>query len=162
MKYFFIILVLMNFVACKDSESSKAPIERKKVEEIKDALLDGVVNNANWAFVSGRVKPSPFRDNEYSLDLWDFNSSDPCNEWGTADSRKIVASIPNTVGNFDFGNERNVTFSFNENGSSVNYVATEGSLVITKIEGEYLEAKMIANFDPQNNVNGSFKVQICQ
>ncbi len=160
MKYLIGLLILMSFVACKKDSSKGVQEPKRIVEEIKDSLLDGKIANGDWAFISGRVRPNYFDSNSYSLDLWEFNSEDPCNEFGNFDARKIIGIIPKSSGRFEFGNERNVTFSFNQDGTSVNYIATEGELVITNIDSEYLEGKMLARFDSENYVNGKFKVKV--
>jgi len=161
MKVLISVLVLLSFTACNEVKSVSRSDERKSVEPIKEGSLDGKIGKNNWSYLSGRVKTSYFDKNEYSLELWDYSSNDPCNEWGKADVSKILGRIPKNIGSFDLGNERNVTFTFKENGTYVNYIATEGKIVVSKIEGDFLEGKMVAQYDNENYVNGSFRIQIC-
>lgn len=133
---------------------------------IEDQPLQGSINGQSWTYSSGRAGAG-FEDDEFSIDIY-TGASDACAGFGDpndADDRKILASIPNTPGEYDLGwgeDSHTITFFYStEEHPAMNVIATQGKLVIDEITDETVSGGLAAHYDPENNANGRFELTRC-
>lgn len=156
---------LMSVVACSKKDvnvNSEAGRNNGQIEEIKTTVLDGVIKGDAWTFMSGRAKIDQFRPGRLVLDFWETSEGDPCNVFFPTSSRKLITSVPKKVGSYDFGNEMNVTFSYQSaTEGSANLIATNGRLVVDEVTADSVSGRVVALYDDKNSVNGAFSIPLC-
>lgn len=158
-----VVLTLIAFFSlssCNNNAKNVAE-ETKGIDELKNTTIDGMINGQNWVFISGRAKPSFFNKTEYMIELFDKSLQDPCNDFKLLETRTVLTSVELKKGAISFDMNNNATLAYNENGTSMNIIATEGMLVLDSVEGDFIEGKMLAKFDSKNHVNGAFRIPIC-
>lgn len=165
-----VIGVLTSLVACKAKAKATATVtptpEDKGQSEFKAGVLDGTINGTAWTFMSGRVKKDQLATNtggdRYYLELWETSEADPCNVFISKSNRKIISSIPLKVGTINLDNMTNVTMAYQANGVSENMVATSGRFAIDEIGNGVVKGRLVAAYDTNNSVNGTFTLSLCQ
>lgn len=128
-----------------------------------DESVAGVISGEPWVFKSGVAQRSFSNDGTYTLKLWDKKVANPCAEfWGS--EKSVMGTIPRGVGSFEvgmLGDKLSYTLVDGTNGMSMNYIVEGGQLEITKRTASKITGKLKAYFDEENEVNGSFTVEIC-
>ena len=167
MKNLTTILVLgmiLSLVACKkETTSSGSAGVSRPAEEIKSGVVDGKINGDAWTFVSGVAKKDSFRPERIRLELWDNSEADPCNVFFPTSKRNLLTSVPEAVGNYELGNETNVTFYYQSTDmGSANLIATAGRLIIDEITDDTVKGRILATYDNDNTVNGAFTLTLCK
>jgi hypothetical protein len=154
---FFLALVALVAWGCGDDEPSWT---------IEDQPLQGSINGQPWTYSSGQASPG-FEDDEFSIDIY-TGAPDPCAGFGDpddAEDRKILASIPDTPGEYDLGwgeDSHTITFFYStEEHPAMNVIATEGKLVIDEITDQTISGGLAAQYDSDNKANGRFELTRC-
>lgn len=125
-------------------------------EEIVNATLSGYVAGQSWSFVAGHTD-SFLSDGEDDFFATLYPSTfTPCG-FSEPSGPHIIVSIPKTPGDFEMGFSRNMTFV---NGSN-NLVSLDGHIRVDSVTATSVSGGLVATYDLDNEVNGTFDVTIC-
>ncbi|MNJ94895.1 hypothetical protein D3C87_125990 [compost metagenome] len=159
---------LMSLVACNASIKADGLNGKQREQGAADYRSEaaaGMINGAGWVFLSGTARPQYNDSSRLSLSLYNEDFTDPCSgfSYGRAN---VLTSVPARVGETVLGempDVHTVTFSYvNEDGSGGNMIAYDGRLAITEITAETVSGFIIAEYDRQSFINGSFKLKVCE
>src|SRR6218665_1832399 len=123
MKFLLSLIVLGALVSCGNSEK-KVNQEVVNYDSIKDSTIEGVIDGRQWTFTSGRIKQSFFDNESYTLDLWDYESADPCNDFPAGNSRRISINIPKQTGSYAIDGDRTASIGISKDGAVFVFMAT--------------------------------------
>lgn len=133
--------------------------------EIEDQILQGKIDGEEWVFSSGSAEESSFQEGWFRVKLY-AGTDEPCG-FGTpsgADDRSILSSFPGEPGEYELGitsSRPSVTFTYPDGGTAQNMVATRGLLVIDEVTTEKMSGALIATFDVDHEVDGTFELTRC-
>jgi hypothetical protein len=155
MKNLFVLAIsiaVLSFTSCEKDEdegSSYAFVEQN---------LQGKIGGESWEHQSGRSK-ADFFDNFFN-DLRETADSNICSSSNSAQGNFILFGGEPTVGLFELGSSKTVTFVV---GSGNNLVATEGAYEILTVDtvGDIVTGRMDVTYDGDNSVNGNFSITYC-
>ena len=122
--------------------------------------LKGKIDGVEWEYTGGRVDYSNF-SNQAVGKIFNENLTDPCARVNTIFAHLDVA-FPTERGNYNLPFINNTGFIkfVTPNGGPI-YTATSGFLEIVEVNGFEIIGFISADFDEDNNVQGSFLVRIC-
>ncbi|WP_271765127.1 hypothetical protein [Aquimarina algiphila] len=145
------------FIACSDDDTTEPETE------FIDQVLQGKIDGESWTFVNGTSSI----DDKIHLDL--LSTETECGASNFEKKSRIIFSITNAVGiyelKFDFNdleNSQTVTLlSYDEEGTPINNIATEGTVEITDITETKVIGRINARSDDNSFVNGNFEASVC-
>lgn len=143
-------------IACEVQTDASTSTDLSVEGTINESVLSGEVAGRSWTFISGRARPSSF-DDDYSFSFWSEDIVDPCGPHSIGSDSQLMGTFTLEEGTQMLGNLNNINFSSN----SQNNIATSGRMVITEIEADVVHGEMIATFDDENFVNGTFEITLC-
>ncbi len=139
---------LLSFAACTSDSASDA--------EIVDATLSGSVAGQDWSFIAGHTNAFLSEgEDDFFASLYPAAFT-PCG-FNEPSGPHIIVAIPKTTGDFQMGLGRNMTFV---NGSN-NLVSLDGHIRVDSVSETSVRGGLVASYDSDNEVNGTFEVTIC-
>jgi len=131
-------------------------IETSSGADIVDSNLSGVVAGQNWNFVAGHTDAFLSEgEDDFFASLYP-SSFTPCG-FNEPSGPHLIVSIPKTTGDFEMGFNRNMTFV----DGSDNLVTLDGHIRVDSITATSLTGGLVADYDFDNEVNGTFDITIC-
>jgi hypothetical protein len=125
-------------------------------EDIVDANLAGVVAGQNWNFVAGHTSAFLSEgEDDFFASLYP-SAFTPCG-FSEPSGPHIIVAIPKATGEFDMGFGRNMTFVDGSN----NLVSLDGVIRVDSVSATNVTGGLVASYDSDNEVNGTFDVTIC-
>ena len=125
-------------------------------EPIVDATLSGVVAGQDWSFVAGHTSAFLSEgEDDFFATLYPSTFT-PCG-FSEPTGPHIIVAIPKTTGDFQMSLGRNMTFV---NGSN-NLVSLDGHVRVDSVTATNVKGGLVASYDSDNEVNGTFDVTIC-
>ena len=138
-------------VACTTDDGSSS-----STASIDPAPLSGTVGGQAWTFQAGHT------DSFLSKDEPDFFASLFPTTFSTCGFSEpsgdhLILSIPKTVGDYPMSLSRNMTFVVGND----NKIAIDGHIEVTEVTATSVKGGIVAKFDDQNEVNGTFTIPVC-
>jgi len=121
--------------------------------------LTGKFNGTDWTIKSAKATTNPLDSNVYVIEFYNVVISEPC---GVAEQASMISTTcPKQVGVHDFGMLKFRFAYFNTPNDAL--MANDGSVEILSIDvaKNEITGRMIAKYDDNNTVNGTFTAQIC-
>ncbi|MFN0245289.1 MAG: hypothetical protein ACKV2T_00180 [Kofleriaceae bacterium] len=141
------VLLSVGATACTISTSN---------EDIVDATLAGVVAGQSWNFVAGHTSAFLSEgEDDFFASLYPSTFT-PCG-FNEPSGPHIIVAIPKTTGDFEMGFGRNMTFVDGSN----NLVSLDGRIRVDAVSATNVTGGLVASYDSDNEVNGTFDVTIC-
>lgn len=140
---------LFSFGACT--------IEAGSSLDIDSSNLSGYVAGQSWSFAAGHTSAflsegeDDFFATLYPTVFTECGFSEPSGP-------HLIVSIPKTTGDFDMGFNRNMTFV----DGSDNLVTFDGRIRVDSITATSVTGGLVASYDFDNEVSGTFDVTICE
>ncbi len=131
-------------------------IETSVGDEIVASNLSGFVAGQSWNFVAGHTDSFLSEGEDDFFAVLFPTSFTPCG-FSEPSGPHIIVSIPKTTGDFEMGFGRNMTFV----DGSDNKVAFDGRIRVDSITATSVSGGLVAEYDFDNEVNGTFTVTVC-
>lgn len=142
------VLLSVGATACTVEAGSDA--------EILNSNLSGVVAGQNWNFVAGHTSAFLSEgEDDFFATLYP-TAFTPCG-FSEPSGPHIIVAIPKTTGDFDMSLGRNMTFVNESN----NLVSFDGHIRVDSVSATNVTGGLVASYDSDNEVNGTFDVTIC-
>jgi hypothetical protein len=127
--------------------------------DISDAPLSGLVGGTAWTF--GSAESSAFLSMSDQFFVTAYSEAvAPCTGAGDqVQSNWLILNVPKAPGDYALGSGLNETFYVQDTG--LNYVATQGRIVVHQVTATIVSAGAHFLLDGNNVVNGQFQAQIC-
>jgi hypothetical protein len=147
-------LAALSFIACEKDETDEG-----NDYAFINQNLQGKVAGADWEYQSGRSREDFF--NNFSNDLRETPDSNICSASNSAQGNFILFGGEPTVGLFELGSTKTVTFVTDGNN---NLVATQGAYEILSVDtvSAIVTGRMDVTYDGDNSVNGNFSITYCK
>jgi len=129
------------------------------VSSIPSGPLQGVIGGEAWSFGSGITDSFLSDDSDFFTTFYALDDVG-CDDWSVDGGNHLLGSVPTSPGAFAFDLSQNVTFYIQD--TNENLVATEGGIVVDSVDGGIVRGAMLATYDADNEVGGSFEVAICE
>lgn len=124
--------------------------------DISEAPLAGNVIGQAWTIQGGHT--NAFLSEGADEDFFAILFAQPFTECGIEpDGPHLIVSIPKAVGEYDFGFDRNMTFSDGED----NLVSLDGKIAVDSVSATRVTGGLAASYDADNEVTGRFDIAIC-
>lgn len=125
--------------------------------EIADTPLSGSVAGQAWIFVAGHTDEFLSRDEpDFFATL--FPATFTTCGFSEPSGNHLIVSIPKTVGEYEMGLQRNMTYVV---GPGENLVALEGRIVVDEVTATTVKGGLVSSYDGDNEVSGRFELTIC-
>lgn len=125
-------------------------------EEIVDATLSGVVAGQDWSFVAGHTSAFLSEGEDDFFATLFPSTFTPCG-FSEPTGPHIIVAIPKSTGDFTLSLSRNMTFVDGSN----NLVGLDGHIRVDSVTATNVKGGLVASYDSDNEVNGTFDVTIC-
>jgi hypothetical protein len=125
-------------------------------DQIDPTPLQGTVGGQPWAFQAGHTSfflsegEPDFFATLYPATFTACGLSEPTGS-------HLIVAIPKTVGDYDMGLSRNMTFVVGNN----NLISFDGRIIVDEVTPTMVKGGLVASYDGSNEVNGRFEVTIC-
>ncbi len=120
-------------------------------------MLTGAVGGETWTFAAGETNAFHSEgENDYFAELYPAAYTQ-CG-FSTPSGNHLIVSVPKKTGDFTFGTSRNMTFVV---GDSNNLISFEGRVVVDEVTATTIKGGLVASYDGDNDVNGTFELAIC-
>jgi len=127
---------------------------------ITEQNLSGSVGGEAWSFVEGETNAFLSDDDFFaSLYAQDF---EPCGMGSPSGTNSLILSIPKETGEWDLSLSRNMTFVVHTGSGTDNLIGTEGLLRVDSVTADTVTGGIYAEFNGDNEVDGTFTVTICE
>jgi hypothetical protein len=123
--------------------------------EIADQPLSGTLAGAGWNYTNGTTDPW-LSDDETLFGLL-VRDNFGC-DFGTVSFPLVSFAMPTEPGEYEMGPGHGVTFTVGDN---ENLNVMEGVLVVDEVTETTASGRMRAVYDADNEVEGTFEVDIC-
>lgn len=124
--------------------------------EILNAGLAGTVAGQNWTFAAGHTSAF-LSEGEDDFFATLYPTAFTACGFSEPSGPHIIVSIPKTTGDFEMGLGRNMTFTDGSN----NLVSLDGHIRVDSVTATNVKGGLVASYDSDNEVNGTFDVTIC-
>ncbi len=162
-KYFFFFTLPLLVISCGDDEETGCTYNSTQIE--------GKIENEDWAFANGEARFYMDFDGTERIDIEMYSIAsgvtDPCAQ-SSPDFKRIFFSIPKVVQerelNFSFsgGNEEDQqTVTLFDPVTFLNVIVSEGCVEIQTINDTQVTGRMNITSGPDNFMNGTFTLQVC-
>lgn len=142
-------------VAC--SVESKIDTPKEPRLSYSADQLQGRAFGEDVKFISGVFEKSYFFDDRYNITVYS-EEGDPCDLRYTYSGPVFMTSILKTVGEENFRNTgRTATFSSGSN----NKVTDNVKVKVRSVSESELSAQLVATYNSDNAINGTFKLKSC-
>jgi hypothetical protein len=145
------LLGSLSLAACatddSDSSSSK-PVDSTPVA--------GMVGGQTWTFAAGHTDAF-LSEGEDTFFATLFPTQFTTCGFSEPSGNHLIIGIPKVVGDYPMSLSRNMTFVVGND----NKIAIDGHIVVTEVTATKLKGGIVAKFDDQNEVNGTFDIPIC-
>ncbi len=125
--------------------------------EIADTPLTGSVAGAAWTFVAGHTNAF-LSEGEPDFFAALYPAAFTACGFSEPDGNHLIVSIPKTVGEYEMGTQRNMTYVV---GPGENLVTFEGRIVVEEVTATTVKGGLVSSYDADNEVSGRFEVTIC-
>lgn len=133
--------------------------------QFKTEAVAGFVNGSRWTLASGTARQNFFEPSQMQITLSDTFYESPCREFFIGNRLLLARASFNGPSLTQFGQGNPIetsTFSFeNDSKGWRNLIATRGKLQITSITDTEVTGAIIADYDKDNSINGTFVIPIC-
>lgn len=166
-QYLLMLTVLFSgllVTSCSDDGGDDGSLCEKN---IANQTATGKLLGADFTFAEGEVKENFADDTEYRYTLYGESIMGDICEFLNPDkpNGSIIFSVPKSEGTYDLGLDTQLSVTFNDatgqSGANA-YVVTCGTVEITTITATTISGKLIADYDTDNNVEGTFTATLCQ
>jgi hypothetical protein len=124
--------------------------------EIASSPVTGMVGGQAWTFAAGHTDAFLSEgDDDFFATL--FPSQFTTCGFSEPSGNHLILSIPKTVGDYPMSLSRNMTFVV----GSDNKIAIDGHIAVTEVTATKVKGGIVAKFDSQNEINGTFEIPIC-
>jgi hypothetical protein len=124
--------------------------------EISSSPVTGMVGGQAWTFAAGHTDAFLSEgDDDFFATL--FPSQFTTCGFSEPSGNHLIISIPKTVGDYPMSLSRNMTFVVGND----NKIAIDGHIAVTEVTATKVKGGIVAKFDSQNEINGTFEIPIC-
>lgn len=128
--------------------------------ELEKNPLKGEIDGKEWVFGSGWVTYDPIYSQGLKGILFEQDLNDPCSKVQIIEPH-ISLSIPYARGNYNLPfPEPNYFVDFSVDGVK-EYTASSGFIEIVAVTSTEVVGFLSADFDDENNAQGSFSLRLC-
>jgi len=144
------LLVSLSLIGCATDDGDMSSTE------IASSPVTGMVGGQAWTYVAGHTDAflsegdDSFFTTLFPTQFTTCGFSEPSGD-------HVILSVPKTVGDFPMSLSRNMTFVVGND----NKIAIDGHIVVTEVTATKLKGGIVAKFDSQNQINGTFEIPIC-
>lgn len=123
--------------------------------EVDPTPLAGTVGGQPWTFQAGHTDAFLSKDGDFFATL--FPTSFTTCGFSEPSGNHLILSIPRTPGEYPMSLSRNMTFAVGND----NKIAIDGKIVVDEVTATSIKGGIVASFDAQNEVNGTFQIPVC-
>jgi hypothetical protein len=124
--------------------------------DIAPTPLAGTVGGQAWTFQAGHTDGFLSKD-EPDFFATMFPTTFTTCGFSEPSGNHLILSIPKTPGEYPMSLSRNMTFVV----GSDNKIAVNGMIRVDEVTATAVKGGIVASFDAQNEVNGTFEIPIC-
>ena len=152
-----LIALALSFSGCTDDEDGGGGTDLV----IADTPLAGTVAGQPWTFVAGDTDAFLSHDGPDFFANFYSETFTTCGGFGP-DSNGLIVSVPMTPGEYEFTNQRNMTFSVDDGAGGIdNLVTFKGKVRVDEVMATSLKGGLVGRFNGDNEVSGQFTINVC-
>ena len=145
------LLGSLSLAACATDDS-----ESMSTKPVDSTPVAGMVGGQTWTFAAGHTDAF-LSEGEDTFFATLFPTQFTTCGFSEPSGNHLIVSIPKVVGDYPMSLSRNMTFVVGND----NKIAIDGHIVVTEVTATKLKGGIVAKFDDQNEINGTFEIPIC-
>jgi len=153
-----VVLLLIAHAGCGDVNLGEGGGGVKSQALDRSRVASGKIDGVDWTFVSGAATVT---EGKLMIELASIENDKPCDVFGPKGDQLLFTRIPEGPGETQLSMENTLTFFSSKDGQSMNYIATEGQIVIDEVTAIEVKGALVSTFDDSNHINGTFTLTLC-